>query len=163
TGDMRELRRRIVAEHRAVPPREVVVPDPTRDPEVAAVDYDRAVSDWHAERARRVVTALDSLDDDEVAAFLVWGDPSLYDSTLRIRRRPRDAGPWFSVQVCAGATRPAAAPPASGAGGHRVGGPGRITAGSRLASTAPEALRTAVAMLPAHCAFRTVAGPETHI
>ena len=163
TGDMRELRRRIVAEHRAVPPREVVVPDPTRDPEVAAVDYDRAVSDWHAERARRVVTALDSLDDDEVAAFLGWGDPSLYDSTLRILERARDAGAEFSVEVVPGITAPAALTAAFGVCVNRVGEPVHITTGRRLASTAPEALRNVVVMLDAHCAFRTVAGPDTHI
>src|SRR5699024_7912368 len=129
----------------------------------AAVDYDRAVSDWHAERARRVVTALDSLDDDEVAAFLVWGDPSLYDSTLRILERARDAGAEFSVEVVPGITAPAALTAAFGICVNRVGEPVHITTGRRLASTAPEALRNVVVMLDAHCAFRTVAGPETHI
>lgn len=48
-------------------------------------DYHQAVADWHAARAdvwARALTA--ELGDDGVGAFLAWGDPSLYDSTLRI-------------------------------------------------------------------------------
>ena len=48
-------------------------------------DYPAAVSDWHAARARLWASAIeDSLAPGEVGAFLAWGDPSLYDSTLRI-------------------------------------------------------------------------------
>lgn len=48
-------------------------------------DYHRAVADWHAARADVWAAALcDELADDGVGAFLAWGDPSLYDSTLRI-------------------------------------------------------------------------------
>ena len=48
-------------------------------------DYTRAVADWHRARARLWAQAIVSeLDDDGVGAFLAWGDPSLYDSTLRI-------------------------------------------------------------------------------
>lgn len=163
TEDMRELRRRIVAEHRTVPPREVVVTDPTRDHEVAAVDYDRAVSDWHAERTRRVVTALEETDEDACCAVLVWGDPSLYDSTLRILERARDAGAGLAVEVIPGITAPAALTAAFGICVNRIGEPVHITTGRRLASTEPEARRNVVVMLDAHCAFRAVAGPDTHI
>jgi precorrin-6A synthase len=48
-------------------------------------DYHQAVADWHAARAdvwARALTA--ELADEGVGAFLAWGDPSLYDSTLRI-------------------------------------------------------------------------------
>ena len=48
-------------------------------------DYRQAVADWHAARARVWARAIDDeLADDGVGAFLAWGDPSLYDSTLRI-------------------------------------------------------------------------------
>ena len=47
--------------------------------------YLQAVTDWHAARADVWARALhDELPDDGVGAFLAWGDPSLYDSTLRI-------------------------------------------------------------------------------
>ena len=48
-------------------------------------DYLQAVADWHEARATVWAHAIETeLDDDGVGAFLAWGDPSLYDSTLRI-------------------------------------------------------------------------------
>ena len=61
-----------------------------RDPERAraAPDspaYRQAVADWHAARAAAWADAIESeLEPGGVGAFLAWGDPSLYDSTLRI-------------------------------------------------------------------------------
>ena len=48
-------------------------------------DYRQAVTDWHAARARGVGRGHRAeLGPSGVGAFLAWGDPSLYDSTLRI-------------------------------------------------------------------------------
>ena len=48
-------------------------------------DYLRVVADWHAARADVWARALlDELPDGGVGGLLAWGDPSLYDSTLRI-------------------------------------------------------------------------------
>jgi len=64
----------------------VAVPDPERDrvstSSTNVGHYDTAVRDWHAARvaAYRAVLATRG----GVAAFLVWGDPSLYDSTIRV-------------------------------------------------------------------------------
>jgi precorrin-6A synthase len=59
----------------------IAVPDPTRDRDDPS-DYGVAVRDWHEAR----VTAYEQVlrDRNGTAAFLVWGDPSLYDSTIRI-------------------------------------------------------------------------------
>lgn len=60
----------------------VELPDPQR---ATDGDYTAAVADWHIARARLWAAAIESeLDPDGVGAFLAWGDPSLYDSTLRI-------------------------------------------------------------------------------
>ncbi len=60
----------------------VELPDPVRGP---GDDYQRVVADWHAARARVWAEAIEAeLGPGEVGAFLAWGDPSLYDSTLRI-------------------------------------------------------------------------------
>jgi precorrin-6A synthase len=60
----------------------VELPDP---PRAKDGDYRQAVADWHAARARVWAEAIESeLAPDGVGAFLAWGDPSLYDSTLRI-------------------------------------------------------------------------------
>lgn len=59
----------------------VEVSDPPRDRNDPA-DYPAAVRDWH--RAR--VAAYDAVlrQRGGTAGFLVWGDPALYDSTIRI-------------------------------------------------------------------------------
>ena len=60
----------------------VELPDPKR---ASDTDYREAVADWHVARAMLWAKAIDAeLGPDGVGAFLAWGDPSLYDSTLRI-------------------------------------------------------------------------------
>jgi precorrin-6A synthase len=59
----------------------VAVPDPERDRDDPA-DYPGAVRDWHAERVTAYERVLRARGGS--AAFLVWGDPSLYDSTIRV-------------------------------------------------------------------------------
>lgn len=69
---------------------------PVRDP--AQPDYLRRVDDWHDAIAKVWQrTIADHLTDGRVA-LLVWGDPALYDSSLRIARRLPDV----SVQVVPG-------------------------------------------------------------
>lgn len=61
----------------------VSIEDPVRDP--VPHGYTRGVEDWHRERAARLAARIAAeLDEDGCGAFLVWGDPSLYDSTLRL-------------------------------------------------------------------------------
>lgn len=75
----REICRRFIAEDSY---RFVELADP---PRAVDGDYGRAVADWHAARARLWAKAIEAeLRPDGVGAFLAWGDPSLYDSTLRI-------------------------------------------------------------------------------
>ena len=48
-------------------------------------DYRQAVTEWHAARARSWADAIAAeLGPHDVGAFLAWGDPALYDSTVRI-------------------------------------------------------------------------------
>ncbi|MHA6508813.1 precorrin-6A synthase (deacetylating) [Tessaracoccus sp. Y1736] len=71
-------RRAIAAAHGV----EVVeVPDPERDRDAPA-DYPAAVRAWHAARVSAYEEILRARRG--AAAFLVWGDPGLYDSTIRI-------------------------------------------------------------------------------
>lgn len=47
--------------------------------------YRQTVDAWHAEIERRYEVAFrQELAEDEVGGFLIWGDPGLYDSTLRV-------------------------------------------------------------------------------
>jgi precorrin-6A synthase len=79
------LRREIVARHRTAGLyRTVELADPPR-PWREASDYAAAVGLWREQRAELWRSALhEHLRDDETGAFLVWGDPSLYESTLTV-------------------------------------------------------------------------------
>jgi precorrin-6A synthase len=81
-----EARRQICASHGV---ELVAVPDPERDRD-APRDYPRAVADWHEARVAAYEQVL--LDRPGDVAFLVWGDPSLYDSTIRIVESIRERG-----------------------------------------------------------------------
>lgn len=62
----------------------VAVSDPERDRD-APTDYPGAVADWHQARVAAYAEVLRVRGG--TAVFLVWGDPSLYDSTIRIVSR----------------------------------------------------------------------------
>ncbi|MGC3993090.1 MAG: precorrin-6A synthase (deacetylating) [Propionicimonas sp.] len=82
--DLVEARRVVVERHREEPVRTVELRDPPR-PWRTAPDYDAAVARWRALRLEQWSAAVDAhLGDGEVGGFLVWGDPSLYESTLAI-------------------------------------------------------------------------------
>lgn len=54
----------------------------------AGGDYDAGVADWHdALEATYARLILEELGEADTGAFLVWGDPTLYDSTMRILER----------------------------------------------------------------------------
>jgi precorrin-6A synthase len=69
--------------------------DPERDR--TSTSYEAAVKAWHEERAALYERLIrEELGDDGCGAFLVWGDPSLYDSTLRIIDQVLAEGPSHS-------------------------------------------------------------------
>jgi len=86
-SDLRELRERILARFIKVPKhRTVPVAIPKR--RAAGDDYRGAVDDWHATlTANYDKLFAEHLPDGKVGGFLVWGDPMLYDSTLRLLDR----------------------------------------------------------------------------
>src|ERR1700761_8977415 len=67
--------------------RTVAVEVPQRD---ASGDYFAGVDEWHGRLADVYGASFQrELDDNEAGALLVWGDPAIYDSTLRIIERMR--------------------------------------------------------------------------
>lgn len=84
-ADLADVRRRILAEHRGDGTAGIVpFQMPFRDAGIA--DYTERVAAWHLRIADAWHEALrDRLPGGQgCVALLVWGDPSLYDSTLRI-------------------------------------------------------------------------------
>ena len=82
--ELLRLRKEICERHvRDKSDRTIEAPDPPRDRNPAS--YQSAVASWHEQRADLFERLIgEELHEDECGAFLVWGDPSLYDSTLRI-------------------------------------------------------------------------------
>jgi precorrin-6A synthase len=112
--------------------RVVEIPDPPRDRQAAG--YAGAVADWHERRAELFEAAIErELGEDGVGAFLVWGDPSLYDSTLRVLDRIRARGRVrFDCEVIAGITSVQALTAAHQLPLNRIGEPIVITPARRL-------------------------------
>jgi precorrin-6A synthase len=131
--------------------RVVDIPEPPRDrsPSLTADGYQGAVTDWHAARAERIAAAIDAeLGPDGVGAFLVWGDPSVYDSMLRIVDRVLALGTVvFTYTVIPGVTSVQALAAAHRIPLNRVGEPIHITPARRLDGGLPDGLDSAVVML----------------
>jgi precorrin-6A synthase len=142
-----ELRAEILQQHRQGGYRVVQIVDPPRDRGAAA--YSRAVEDWHEARAALFADAVvRELPDGDTGAFLVWGDPALYDSTLRVIERmlPRVD---FEYRVIPGITSVQTLTAAHRITLNRIGEPIHITTGRRLAEGFPEDLDSVVVMLDA--------------
>src|SRR5262249_38578468 len=111
--------------------------------------------DWHAARARIWATAIATeLGPDDVGAFLAWGDPSLYDSTLRILDAVATVVPDidFSYDVIPGITAVQALTARHRIPLNEVGEPVLITTGRQLRASGLSG--SAVVMLDGDCSFR---------
>lgn len=155
------VRREICERHiTARPYRFVEAPDPVRAD--ADRSYGAGVSRWHDDRAD-IYEALirDELGERECGAFLVWGDPSLYDSTLRILDRVRERGAVaFAQTVIPGISSAQVLAARHGTVLNAVGAPVHVTTGRRLAAEGlPADLATGAStlvMLDGDTAFRTL-------
>jgi precorrin-6A synthase len=162
-GALLELRREICRrfiEGRAY--RMVELPDPVRDPDVAA--YGSRVEAWHAERAALLTQALRAeLAEDGCGGLLVWGDPSLYDSTLRILERVRaSAALELEIEVIPGISAPQVLAARHQIVLNRIGGALHITTGRRLREGAAEGDDVLV-MLDGECSFERIAPDDVEI
>jgi precorrin-6A synthase len=157
-SDLVELRRRICARFIREPGyRFVELPDPQRSTET---DYRQAVTDWHAARARRWAAAISAeLGPDGVGAFLAWGDPSLYDSTLRVLEAVA-AEVDITYDVIPGITAVQALTARHRIPLNEVGAPVLITTGRQLRAHGVSG--SAVVMLDADCSFQ-ICPPDTRI
>jgi precorrin-6A synthase len=154
--DLAELRREICARNLGSPgPRLHEFDLPIRDD--GTPDYRQRVDDWHDAIAETWARALaEALPDGGTAGFLVWGDPALYDSTLRITERLRKRMP-LEVRVIPGITAIQALTAGHGITLNEIGAPFMITTGRRLRDTGwPPAVDTIVVMLDGSCSFQSL-------
>ena len=136
--------------------RTVETTDPSRDR--AASSYEPAVRAWHDERARiyeRLIS--EELGEDECGAFLVWGDPSLYDSTLRIIDQIVARGAVaFEYEVIPGISAIQALAARHRIALNRIGRSVHITTGRKIAEGLPDNIDDVVVMLDADCSFKAI-------
>lgn len=147
-SDLAGLRHKIIADAGATA--SVVEFDyPTRDP---AIPYKDRVMAWHDEIARRWQTAIADMRPDGAIALLVWGDPSLYDSTLRIAARLKPAP---RLRVLPGITALHALTAAHAITFNTLAGAVTVTTGRRLRDLGwPEGAETVAVVLDGECSFQ---------
>jgi precorrin-6A synthase len=153
---MIELRHRLLKAYGRPSRRIAQGTDPGRDRTPA--DYEGTVADWRHRRAE-VTEALirEHLREQETGAFLVWGDPTLYDSTIAILQEILARGETtFSYEVIPGISSVSALAAKHRIGLNRVGQPYQVTTGRRLAEGWPADVDDVVVMLDAQQAFGTV-------
>ena len=156
-ADLAELRLAICRDVLSNPATRIVEFDlPVRDARIA--DYRARVEDWH-DRIADVWTA--AIGGAAKVALLVWGDPSLYDSTLRIAAR---LVPAERVHVVPGVTSIHALTAAHGVALNEIGAPFIVTTGRRLREEGfPAGVDTAVVMLDGECSFQSIDPAGVHI
>jgi len=137
----------------------VPIPERARNP----ADYRSTVAAWHEAIAATYAELFTSeLTGGACGALLVWGDPSLYDSTLRILERIRATGVALDVEVIPGITSVQALTAQHRVPLNRIGEPVLITTGRKLANRFPDDVGSVVVMLDGEQSFRR-SDPELEI
>jgi len=166
-----EARRRVLA--RAVPDggprvvaRTVDAVAPART--AAGGSYHDGVARWRGDRARVVAELIATeLAPGEAGAFLVWGDPCLYDGTLGILDRLVAAGSALAVEVVPGITSVQALCAAHRTTLTATGGAATVTTARRLAAAPSDPTAhtdtDTVVMLDGRAAFRGAVPDDTEI
>ncbi len=164
--ELTEVRSAILTEYARQPHSIVEIADPPRDRSVPASGadavYQGAVSDWHEARAELLERAF--AETDGVGGILVWGDPSLYDSTLRIVERVLERERiHFDYEVIPGITSAQSLAAAHRIVLHEIGEPLHITTGRRLREEGLIPGQSTLVMLDGECSFTQVPGDDVYI
>jgi precorrin-6A synthase len=136
--------------------RMVEAADPVRDR--AAASYEPAVEAWHERRAVIYERLIEQeLGDEDCGAFLIWGDPCLYDSTLRIIAQiAAKRTVAFDYEVIPGISSVQALAARHKIPLNRIGKSVHITTGRNLAEGLPNGVDDVVVMLDGDCSFKNV-------
>jgi precorrin-6A synthase len=146
--------------------RVVELRDPDRDrSDLGTAGYVSAVDDWRRRRADLLrVLIRDEVPAGGCGAFLVWGDPALYDSTLGVvEEMLADGTVHFDYAVIPGVSSVSTLAARHRIGLNRVGRPFQVTTGRLLARGWPPEVDDLVVMLDAHCTFTRVTEPDVDI
>ncbi|WP_454917933.1 precorrin-6A synthase (deacetylating) [Xanthobacter sediminis] len=124
----------------------------------APADYKATVADWHAAVGDAYAHAFAAaLPEGATGGLLVWGDPAIYDSTLRILDALRARGDLaFSQEVVPGISSIQVLAARHGVALNRIGEPVLVTTGRKLAAGFPAEAASVVVMLDGEQAFRRI-------
>jgi precorrin-6A synthase len=129
------------------------------------VDYKASVEDLNLAKQQTFERLIsEEMTDDQCAGFLVWGDPALYDSTIRILQAILASGRCvFEFEVIPGITSVQALAAQHKVPLNRIGRSIEITTGRRLAAGQVSDADSLVVMLDAEDSYHRVADQETEI
>lgn len=163
-ADLAEVRRDIIARYVTNPSsRTVEFALPVR--RVEGQSYVAGVDEWHDAISQSYMRLFaGELPEGGTCALLVWGDPMLYDSTLRILERVKALGEIdLQVTVIPGITSIQALCASHAIPLNLVGKPVEITTGRKLHESFPDKSETVVVMLDGEQAFRDIKDKEAMI
>ncbi|KJZ34508.1 precorrin-6A synthase (deacetylating) [Pseudomonas fluorescens] len=129
------------------------------------VDYKASVEELNLAKQQTFERLIsEEMTDDQCAGFLVWGDPALYDSTIRILQAILASGRCvFEFEVIPGITSVQALAAQHKVPLNRIGRSIEITTGRRLAAGQVSDADSLVVMLDAEDSYHQVADQETEI
>ncbi|MWV15860.1 precorrin-6A synthase (deacetylating) [Pseudomonas sp. L-22-4S-12] len=139
---------------------EGVQPERERD----AADYRASVDELNRDKQAVFEQLIDEqMSDGETAAFMVWGDPSLYDSSIRIVEAIAAARSDLSYDVIPGITSLQALTARHRVPLNQIGRAVEITTGRLLAEGWPQGVDSVAVMLDAKDTYLRFVGQGLHI
>ncbi|OOH81521.1 precorrin-6A synthase (deacetylating) [Pseudomonas koreensis] len=129
------------------------------------VDYTASVDELNRAKQQTFERLInDQLSDGQCGGFLVWGDPALYDSTVRILQAILASGTCaFEFEVIPGITSVQALAAQHKVPLNTIGRSIEITTGRRLAAGQVSDADSLVVMLDAEDSYQRVADQQTEI
>lgn len=163
-GKLRDVREEICRRHIAPGRvhRFVEAPSPPRDPRPA--DYRACVDELNtAKQAVFERMIADEMKEGETAGLLVWGDPMLYDSTIRnIEALIATGRHEIDYEVFPGITAVQALAARHRIPLNRIADPVLLTTGRKLAEGFPKGIDSAVVLLDGEDTFARFADSAVH-
>jgi precorrin-6A synthase len=137
------------------------VPERSKGPS----DYKRNVQDWHSRIEQSYEKLLlEELADGKCGGFLIWGDPTLYDSTLRIIEKIQSKGELaLEYEVIPGISSVQALAAKHRIALNRIGESVHITTGRKLAEGVPNNADSVVVLLDGEQAFKKIDNKDIDI
>jgi len=127
-------------------------------------DYLAGVDQWHGRLADIYGRLFEhELEEGEVGGILVWGDPAIYDSTLRILERVRAKGLALDFQVIPGISSVQVLAAKHRIALNRIGESVLLTTGRKLADGFPSEFGSVVVLLDGAQTFASLAEQDLDI